>query len=117
MYSFGLRTHRPPQPLAAHLSLNYRFSKQLKHLVDRKITDPGLYTGVEVLAASGYSKDGDEEKASEGLGLSAKVLYNSLCLKSQSTWVFGVLPLGSVVQAFPVPALMGFPSFEIYLGL
>lgn len=36
VYSFGLRTHRPPQPLAAHLSLNYRFSKQLKHLVDRK---------------------------------------------------------------------------------
>lgn len=34
--SFGLRTHRPPQPLAAHLSLSYRFSKQLKHLVDRK---------------------------------------------------------------------------------
>lgn len=75
MYSFGLRTHRPPQPLAAHLSLNYRFSKQLKHLVGRKITDQGLYTGVEVLAASGYSKDGDEEKASEGLGLSAKVLH------------------------------------------
>lgn len=36
VYSFELRTHRPPQPLAAHLSLNYRFSKQLKHLVDRK---------------------------------------------------------------------------------
>lgn len=31
--------------------------------------------------------------------------------------VFGVLPMGSVVQAFPVPALMGFPSIEIYLDL
>jgi hypothetical protein len=42
---FGLRPHRPPWPLAAHLSFNYRFSEELKHLCEQKATHGDLTEG------------------------------------------------------------------------